>query len=72
MSSSDQVTIMGHQDKEDFFLSWHQIMNGDSGGPVYAFRFGTPELVGISKFYAGGFGGSHKINHIKEVYDCYF
>jgi len=53
--------------KENAFMLWASIVPGDSGGPVYAFRDGEPEIVGMNKSYIYGFGEAHKINHIKEA-----
>ncbi len=55
-----------HVGKENEFLIWGILSPGDSGGPVFAFRDGEPEIVGMMKSLYGSYGECHKINHILE------
>ena len=70
--SSDKMTMMRKGGKkEDRFLTWYVNMGGDSGGPVYAFRDGEPEVVGMCVTMTNGLGEETKINHIKDLLKKY-
>lgn len=71
-SSSEKIrSIGGYEKKEDRFFVWYLNMSGDSGGPVYAFRDGNPEVVGMCVSMTNGLGEETKINHMKELLKKY-
>lgn len=57
--------------RENVFLTWVQATPGDSGGPVYAFMDGRPEVTGMLTSLYRSYNENHKINHIKEVLKGY-
>lgn len=70
--SSDKIRETGgYGKKEDRFLVWYLNMIGDSGGPVYAFRDGEPEVVGMCVTMTNGLGEEVKINHMKDLLKKY-
>lgn len=70
-NAHQNLIFNGELKPEHLFMTWYQNMSGDSGAPVYAFRDGVPEVVGMVITMYNGLGGDHKINHIKEVLKDY-
>jgi len=66
-----QLLISKKMGPENVFLVWAQNYPGDSGGPVYAFRDGNPEVVGQILAVHRGIGEDRKINHIKKLLKKY-
>ena len=69
VGSENSNPLFGMDDIDDaeIFLSWGMLMPGDSGTPVYAFRDGEPEIVGMALTSNNYHNECHKINHIREV-----
>ena len=70
-SSDEMRETGGYGKKEDRLLVWYLNMSGDSGGPVYAFRDGEPEVVGMCVTMTNGLGEEVKINHMKDILKKY-
>ena len=51
---------------DNVFLLWTTLAPGDSGAPIYAFRDGTPEILGTATAVYKGYNEAHKINNIKS------
>jgi len=69
--SKDGITDYAGFDEKETFLNWYKNMPGDSGGPIYAFRDGEPEIIGKVLAMHNGIGVNHKINHIKKLVGKY-
>ena len=70
-SGKEKLYLSDLVGKENVFLVWGINIPGDSGGAVYAFRDGNPEIVGMVDARYDGIGENHKINHILTIVKKY-